>query len=169
MAKVEKLQKRFDATFADRNFYEAHQIARTIFFRQLEAEKFDELARFLCQKALDFVDVGEDTSALDLAELFAQTLTKGALFNKLPPRLRSATESDAKSGDARTPFANRLIRWSAQVAPPAERKPNQLPGDSRLLQIVAPMALQQAADEEESMEEESAGTKREMIDNDELD
>lgn len=54
MAKVEKLLKKFRIVFEDKNFYEAHQVARTIYYRWLEQAEYEKLAEFLYEKVMDF-------------------------------------------------------------------------------------------------------------------
>lgn len=53
--KVEKLLKKFRIVFDEQNYYEAHQIARTIYYRWLEQGQYEELAEFLFSAILDFV------------------------------------------------------------------------------------------------------------------
>jgi hypothetical protein len=54
MAKVEKLLKRFRLVFEDQNFYEAHQVVRTIYYRWLELNEHEKLSAFLAEKVLEF-------------------------------------------------------------------------------------------------------------------
>ncbi|KAI6223172.1 hypothetical protein M3Y95_00861400 [Aphelenchoides besseyi] len=164
MAKLEKLYKRCAENFAAKEFYEAHQIAKTIFHRELESKNHEKLSKFLYAKALDFINVNERTSALDLADLYVQTLSTGALplnderlseiqtlFQSLPATLPTLTES--KERDCRTAFTNKVLRWSADVAP--EKHPEN-PGDTRVMQIVAPMlaAYRRQQDDEEMTDDE---------------
>jgi hypothetical protein len=54
MAKVEKLLKKFRIVRDDHNSYEAHQVARTIYYRWLEAAEYEKLANFLFESILEF-------------------------------------------------------------------------------------------------------------------
>lgn len=56
MAKVEKLIKKFRIVFDDQNYYEAHQVARTIFYRWLESAEYEKLSGFLYECILSFVN-----------------------------------------------------------------------------------------------------------------
>ena len=50
----EKLIKRFEDAFANANYYEAHQIVRTIYSRWLRAKNYDALAEFMLRRILEF-------------------------------------------------------------------------------------------------------------------
>ncbi|CAD5228494.1 unnamed protein product [Bursaphelenchus okinawaensis] len=125
MAKVEKLLKRLKFAEDEGNHYESHQIARTIYYRWLELKEHEKLADFLFEKAVKFQKAGQSAIALDLAELYAGTLSEwgcsvdekrveqiAELLNSIPDELD--TESGNK--DRRADLFTKFIDWSCKHA-----------------------------------------------------
>ncbi|RCN28051.1 hypothetical protein ANCCAN_26211, partial [Ancylostoma caninum] len=48
MSKPSRLEKKAQDCFDKGEFYEAHQVYRTMYFRMIQQEKFDELLDMLC-------------------------------------------------------------------------------------------------------------------------
>lgn len=59
----------------NKQFYEAHQNYRTIYFRYLSAKKFKELQELLFEGADWFLDMKEYNSGADLACLYIDSLS----------------------------------------------------------------------------------------------
>lgn len=109
MDKVNKLKKKLDYAFEEKNYYEAHQIYRTIYYRCIASELYKESLELLFEGTLKLIEgnwrflivrallchrgsaigarecsvfkycenlVQEFTSAIDLAELYVETLIK---------------------------------------------------------------------------------------------
>lgn len=56
-------------------FYEAHQLYRTINFRYANSKKFPELRKILLEGATRFLDKGHQNSGADLANLYLNALS----------------------------------------------------------------------------------------------
>ena len=67
---LQKLNDRFDQG----DYYEAHQIYRTIYYRLVRENKFAEIYDLLYQGAIRLFDKGEQNSGADLALLLADSL-----------------------------------------------------------------------------------------------
>ncbi|CAD5235108.1 unnamed protein product [Bursaphelenchus xylophilus] len=125
MAKVEKLLKRLKIAEDDGNHYESHQIARTVFYRWLELAEYEKLADFLVEKVLKFQQAGQPAIALDLAELYADTLLKWEnvvddkrvsqiqqILNAIP----GALDNEQSSHDRREGLIAKFVDWSCRTA-----------------------------------------------------
>ena len=91
-----KLQSSIDSG----NFYEAHQMYRTLYFRYLGQQKYDELLELLYKGSLVLLVHEQYTSGADLALLLVDTLEKsnceegeqwmnkiGILISKIPANI----------------------------------------------------------------------------------
>jgi hypothetical protein len=61
----------------NKNYYEAHQMYRTLYFRYSGQGKYDLLEQMLYDGAITFFGQDQVTSAIDLAKLYVETLTAG--------------------------------------------------------------------------------------------
>lgn len=91
---VSRLEKKLDTCFENKEYYEAHQICRTLFYRLTASGKFDELLVLLEKGCLTLIQgnyhhppplsqyhfsVEQFGSAYDLSEAFAETLLKSGV------------------------------------------------------------------------------------------
>ncbi|KIH57103.1 hypothetical protein ANCDUO_12707, partial [Ancylostoma duodenale] len=76
MSKPSRLEKKAQDCFDKGEFYEAHQVYRTMYFRMIQQEKFDELLDILCSGSKKLARANEFLASIDLAELYAETLVK---------------------------------------------------------------------------------------------
>lgn len=60
----------------NKQFYEAHQNYRTIYYRYQSANRYQELQSLLFEGANWFLDMKEYNSGADLANLFIDSLSK---------------------------------------------------------------------------------------------
>uniref|UniRef100_A0A914CQG6 Golgi to ER traffic protein 4 homolog n=1 Tax=Acrobeloides nanus TaxID=290746 RepID=A0A914CQG6_9BILA len=129
MNKVDKLKKKLEYAFEEKDYYEAHQIYRTIYYRSITGEVFQELLELLFEGSMKLIEVNEYTSAIDLAELYVDTLIKSntpvtnavleniyQLLSKLPSRLEADTTKDSNNVDRRNKLLNLAVKWSMQVS-----------------------------------------------------
>ncbi|KAL3115966.1 hypothetical protein niasHT_007266 [Heterodera trifolii] len=125
MSKVAKLQQRLSAALNSKQFYEAHQILRTVHARLSAERRFTELLEQIQFTVLILCEAKEYTSAIDLAELYAETLKQSeatlntenlqillTMFSNLP----STFNSDSPSSDRRIPFLNKTLDWALKSA-----------------------------------------------------
>lgn len=67
---------KLDKLLAEENYYEAHQMYRTIYFRYLNSKRFDELQSLLLKGALIFLEKGQANSGADLALLYIDAMSE---------------------------------------------------------------------------------------------
>uniref|UniRef100_A0A0N5ARC5 Golgi to ER traffic protein 4 homolog n=1 Tax=Syphacia muris TaxID=451379 RepID=A0A0N5ARC5_9BILA len=129
MSKIEKLEKRISDCFENTNYYEAHQLYRTLYFRLSTHQEWDELQRILCDGILKLVEVNEHESAIDLGELYIEVMTKAEtpvnseslekfekLFTSLFPK-KERNENQWKQGtDQKSRFLAQAVKWSMSVS-----------------------------------------------------
>lgn len=129
--KADKLIKRAHAELSEKNYYEAHQIVRTVYYRLLDSQQYDKLLDFLHTTCLLFIQAKEYNISLDLAELYVDTLLKSRvpihekelnrfaqMFSLLPPKF--ATDDNGATAvvvtDRRNNLLNKAVKWSIEVA-----------------------------------------------------
>ncbi|GMT32743.1 hypothetical protein PFISCL1PPCAC_24040, partial [Pristionchus fissidentatus] len=125
MAQVSRLEKKLDTCFENKEYYEAHQICRTLFYRLSASGKFEELLSLLEKGCLTLIQVGQFGSAYDLSEAFAETLMKSAfpvneqrltsiakIVKGLPPQL----DENIEDKDRRVKFVAACVKWSQSVS-----------------------------------------------------
>lgn len=71
-----RILNKLDKLIEDENFYEAHQLYRTIYFRYLNSKRFRELQDLLLKGSLIFLEKGQANSGADLASLYIDTLAE---------------------------------------------------------------------------------------------
>ncbi|KAE9413127.1 hypothetical protein Angca_007878 [Angiostrongylus cantonensis] len=76
MQKPSLLEKKALDCLYKAEYYEAHQIYRTMYFRMILKEQFIDLLDLMYSGSKKLADVKEVLSAIDLAELYAETLLK---------------------------------------------------------------------------------------------
>lgn len=125
MAQVSRLEKKLDACFENKEYYEAHQICRTLFYRLTASGKFEELLTLLEKGCLTLIQVEEYGSAYDLSEAFAETLLKSGVpvteqrltsIAKIVKGLPSLIDESIEDKDRRVKFIAACVKWSQSVA-----------------------------------------------------
>lgn len=130
MSKLSHFEKKILDCFEEKNYYEAHQVYRTVYYRLSAKQKWDELQDLLYNGAIRLIEVNEPTSAMDLAELYIEVLTKGnisvspgvlekfeKLFSSLPSVLEKDTAAaDGQKVDRRSQFLSLAVKWSMNVS-----------------------------------------------------
>ncbi|KFB48818.1 AGAP000119-PA-like protein [Anopheles sinensis] len=71
---VSRVLGKLKSSIESKNFYEAHQMYRTLYFRYVSQGKYQELLELLYQGALTMLDNEQYSSGADLALLIIQTL-----------------------------------------------------------------------------------------------
>ncbi|KJH50703.1 hypothetical protein DICVIV_03143 [Dictyocaulus viviparus] len=78
MSEPSRLEKKALHCLDTAEYYEAHQVYRTMYFRMILKGQFDELLDLLYSGSQKFIEVNDALAAIDLAELYADTLLKAS-------------------------------------------------------------------------------------------
>lgn len=73
---IDRVLTKLKASVAAGNFYEAHQMYRTLYFRYLNQRRFDDCLQMLHTGALQFLDQEQHSIGADLSCLVVDTLSK---------------------------------------------------------------------------------------------
>ncbi|XP_055608798.1 Golgi to ER traffic protein 4 homolog [Uranotaenia lowii] len=73
---VARVLAKLESSLESGNYYEAHQMYRTLYFRYLSQRKYDELLDLLYKGALTLLNHDQQTSGTDLGLLIVDTLEK---------------------------------------------------------------------------------------------
>uniref|UniRef100_A0A0K0E157 Golgi to ER traffic protein 4 n=1 Tax=Strongyloides stercoralis TaxID=6248 RepID=A0A0K0E157_STRER len=136
MARVEKLLKRFEDSFNDGNYYEAHQVCRTINNRLRISKEFDKLSKVLWSGLTKLFEKGEILSGEDLAYLYIETLKDGKilcdneilanftyLLQNIPKKVSTNSNvEDEKNIDNRNKLIGNFLNYTKIVAPTEPEK-----------------------------------------------
>lgn len=116
---VARVLAKLESSIETGNYYEAHQMYRTLYFRYLSQRKYEELLELLYKGALTLLNHDQNTSGADLGLLIVDTLEKAAkqepeaeqwmqklavLLSKIPPNVVERETLLVKS-----------VKWSATV------------------------------------------------------
>lgn len=75
---VARVLAKLESSIEAGNYYEAHQMYRTLYFRYLSQRKYDELLELLYKGSLTLLNHDQHTSGADLGLLIVDTLEKAA-------------------------------------------------------------------------------------------
>ncbi|VDN02259.1 unnamed protein product [Thelazia callipaeda] len=142
MCQMYRIEKKLNLCLQNKDYYEAHQIYRTLYNRMSSKGEWRELLDMLYSGVLQFLEGKESSSAIDLAELFAETLEKSKtpvtsdildryeeLFICLPAYLGNDLESNSEHEDRRMKYILLGINWTRTVS---VRKCDRQKGHSEL-------------------------------------
>ncbi|KAJ9600818.1 hypothetical protein L9F63_001030 [Diploptera punctata] len=113
---VQRVLSKLESSVKAGNYYEAHQMYRTLYFRYLGQKKYAELMDLLYDGAILLLSHDQQTSGADLAILFVDVLNKSDAstsdeqFNKLS-RLFGMISSDVPERDT---FLASALQWSVK-------------------------------------------------------
>ncbi|XP_075147975.1 Golgi to ER traffic protein 4 homolog [Haematobia irritans] len=130
---VSRVLAKLDSSLESGNYYEAHQMYRTLYFRYTAQRKFDECLELLYNGSLKLISKQESTSAADLGLLILDTLEKrgnckdGDLWIERIGNIITCLNSGCVERDT---LINRAIKWSAEMS-------GNFPGDPALYKILA--------------------------------
>lgn len=118
---ISRVEQKLRASLEAKDFYEAHQLYRTLYFRYTAQKKFEELKTLLFDGASEFLRLGQSTSGADLSMLYVDVLTQSLspidesildklelLYSLIPSRNENVT---------RDVFANNALNWTIKVDP----------------------------------------------------
>uniref|UniRef100_A0A8D8S2I1 Golgi to ER traffic protein 4 homolog n=1 Tax=Cacopsylla melanoneura TaxID=428564 RepID=A0A8D8S2I1_9HEMI len=103
----------------DGNYYEAHQMYRTLYFRYLNQKKYADLLALLFDGAEIFFEKDQEASGIDLTQLIIDTLVKSGtegnsdnqLFSKLTKLLGRIRPDNPQRGE----IISSALKWSKSV------------------------------------------------------
>lgn len=113
---TERVMTKLKSSIENRNFYEAHQMYRTLYFRYIGQKKYTELESLLYEGASLLFANNQVESGLDLAKLYVENLREGSfipedeifakicnLYQKIPP-----------DNVDKTAYLASCLKWSSQ-------------------------------------------------------
>lgn len=75
---VSRVLAKLEASVESGNYYEAHQMYRTLYFRYSSQKRYDECLDLLYKGSVKFLNNGQFSSGADLSVLVIETLEKKA-------------------------------------------------------------------------------------------
>lgn len=124
MQKPSLLEKKALDCLYKSEYYETHQIYRTMYFRMILKEQFADLLDLLHSGSKKLADVKQALSSLDLAELYAETLLKakcepsGKIYEQIFSIIDQFCDPSfpLPTPDAQNKFVSTCVAWSQTVA-----------------------------------------------------
>ncbi|CAF0930129.1 unnamed protein product [Didymodactylos carnosus] len=129
-----RLYDKLDKCKRNNDFYQAHQIYRTIYFRlinqtQREEDNFVEILDFIYNGAKYFLEQQQSNSGYDLCKCFIEILNKQDKYDELNEALLSKIcklyELLRPYGDERTEFTYNILRWSETIPSSSQQQQQQ--------------------------------------------
>uniref|UniRef100_A0AC34GYA9 Golgi to ER traffic protein 4 n=1 Tax=Panagrolaimus sp. ES5 TaxID=591445 RepID=A0AC34GYA9_9BILA len=155
MPKFDKLKQKIETALKEKNTYEALQIYRTIRNRCKDEEQALECLDILFDGIQHFAKDKEETTLIDLAEVYADTLVGlhittsekiysqiSTILSALPSSLSNHDPTSPSNVDVRSKFTNEIFKWSRQISTSTFRKQR---GDPALHKIFAKVHWQQGS------------------------
>ncbi|CAG9865262.1 unnamed protein product [Phyllotreta striolata] len=113
---VSRVLEKLEKSVKDGNYYEAHQMYRTLYFRYLTQKKYGELKDMLYNGAVLFLERDQQLSGSDLGILLIDALEKSDDYdcNSWSHKLTKIFRHINSSTPERDTFLARAIRWSSR-------------------------------------------------------
>eukprot|EP00088_Acartia_fossae_P053763 TRINITY_DN6135_c0_g1_i1.p1 TRINITY_DN6135_c0_g1~~TRINITY_DN6135_c0_g1_i1.p1 ORF type:complete len:348 (-),score=55.01 TRINITY_DN6135_c0_g1_i1:297-1319(-) len=131
-AGTERVIAKLKKSVENENYYEAHQMYRTLYFRYIGQKKYEDLERMLYDGAILLFSHKQVESGLDLAKLYIDTLKEGEFKpedSKFIKICRLYEEIPVENVD-KAAFLGTCLKWS-------NYNPNTAIGHPRLHQHIA--------------------------------
>lgn len=113
-----RLHDKLEQCKRNNDFYQAHQICRTIYARLRPSTNDENILTFLFESACYFLEHNQSNSGYDLCKSYVETLNRSNI-NKLTDNLLKEIctlfQLLKPYHDERTEFACNVLRWSSQV------------------------------------------------------
>lgn len=115
---MQRVLNKLQNSFNRGDYYEAHQMYRTLYFRYLNQKKYDQLKKLLYDGAIKMLDYGQGTSGADLAELLVSVLkeTKFVPNETMFDRIAILFEKMDQGLVERDAFLNNALQWSCTAS-----------------------------------------------------
>ncbi|KAF7266623.1 hypothetical protein GWI33_020122 [Rhynchophorus ferrugineus] len=114
---VSRVLEKLENSIKNGDYYEAHQMYRTLYFRYLGQKKYNELKDMLYQGSISFLEVDQKTSGADLALLLIEVLNKSEDKNcdLWSPKLSTIfSKIGVNNHTERDTFLLHAVKWSSQ-------------------------------------------------------
>uniref|UniRef100_A0A9L0TQE0 Guided entry of tail-anchored proteins factor 4 n=1 Tax=Equus caballus TaxID=9796 RepID=A0A9L0TQE0_HORSE len=112
---VQRVEGKLRASVEKGDYYEAHQMYRTLFFRYTSQSKHAEARELMCSGALLFFSHGQQNSAADLSMLVLESLEKAEVevADELLENLAKLFSLMDPNSPERVAFVSRALKWSS--------------------------------------------------------
>lgn len=122
---VARVLAKLESSIASGNYYEAHQMYRTLYFRYLSQKKYDELLELLHKGALTLIEHKQYTSGADLVILIIDTLENAKITHvgtclKWMDKIAVLLYSIPARIVERETLMVKAVKWSATVGQPSQ-------------------------------------------------
>lgn len=119
---VAKLQKRLN----DHEYYEAHQLYRTLCFRYCAQEKYDKAIDLLMNGALALLEANQASSGADLAVLLVTTMEKTnvSVTSDIIMKLAALHRLMPEDNIERPNYVSAVLRWAEKNSPSLVSSPS---------------------------------------------
>lgn len=128
--KMSRLMEKLKKCQETKDFYQAHQICRTIFVRLRSTSKDEEILDFLFDSARYFLENEQNNSGYDLCKSYVEILNKSKineLTSNLVEQILKLFQLLKFSHDDRTEFACNVLRWSTTIPLTQNQPEDELP------------------------------------------
>nr|XP_023420970.1 Golgi to ER traffic protein 4 homolog isoform X2 [Cavia porcellus] len=112
---VQRVEGKLRASVEKGDYYEAHQMYRTLFFRYMSQSKHAEARELMYSGALLFFSHGQQNSAADLSMLVLESLEKAEVdvADDLLENLAKVFSLMDPNSPERVAFVSRALKWSS--------------------------------------------------------
>ncbi|XP_050640220.1 Golgi to ER traffic protein 4 homolog isoform X1 [Macaca thibetana thibetana] len=112
---VQRVEGKLRASVEKGDYYEAHQMYRTLFFRYMSQSKHAEARELMYSGALLFFSHGQQNSAADLSMLVLESLEKAEVevADELLENLAKVFSLMDPNSPERVAFVSRALKWSS--------------------------------------------------------
>lgn len=116
---VARVLAKLETSIESGNYYEAHQMYRTLYFRYTSQKKYDEVLELLYKGALTLLNHEQYTSGADLGLLIIETLDKGKIdegTEKWMQKIAVLLSKIPANVVERETLLVKAVKWSASVS-----------------------------------------------------
>jgi hypothetical protein len=129
MSSTTRLYDKLEQCKQNKDFYQAHQVCRTIYVRLRSSTNDENILKFLFESACYFLEHNQSNSGYDLCKCYVETLNYSNLNDLTDNILKQICylfQLLKSYYDERTEFACNVLRWSSQI-PFNQQQDEQLP------------------------------------------
>ncbi|CAF0772792.1 unnamed protein product [Rotaria sordida] len=119
MASPSRLYDKLEQCKQNKDFYQAHQICRTIYVRLRSSTNGENILKFLFESACYFLEHNQLNSGYDLCKSYTETLNNSNindLTDNLLKEICNLFQLLKSNYDERTEFACSVLRWSSHIS-----------------------------------------------------
>ena len=132
MSSSSRLFEKLEQCKKSKDFYQAHQICRTIYVRLRSSMKDEDILSFLSESACYFLEHNQSNSGYDLCKCYIETLNRSTvneLTDTILEQICTLFQLLKLNYDERTEFACNVLRWSTSIPsdPQQQSTEEQLP------------------------------------------